>query len=226
MAIKAVFFDVGETLINEARLWNGWAAYLGVPAAVFISALEKTIGDGQHHRHVFDRFRLGFDLETARRDRAARNDTDLFTADDLYPDALPCLRALRARGYMIGIAGNQPAEAERMLSALGVTIEVVTSSASLGVEKPSPAFFKKLIAAAGSAAAEVLCRRSSRQRRAAGAGGGNGLGVPAARTVGTCACQTRRRTVGGLVDHEFSGAAGCARWLEDWGTLNSAAGGW
>ncbi|MEA2903964.1 MAG: hypothetical protein QOI12_1351 [Alphaproteobacteria bacterium] len=155
MAIKAGFFDVGETLINEARLWNGWAAYLGVPAAVFISALEKTIGDGQHHRHVFDRFRPGFDLETARRDRAARNDTDLFTADDLYPDALPCLRALRARGYMIGIAGNQPAEAERMLSALGVTIEVVTSSASLGAEKPSPEFFKQLIAATGSAAAEI-----------------------------------------------------------------------
>jgi FMN phosphatase YigB (HAD superfamily) len=155
MTITTVFFDVGETLINEARLWNAWATYLDVPAAAFIAALEATIAEGRHHRHVFDRFRPGFELEAARRERAARNDTDLFTADDLYPDALPCLHELRARGYRLGIAGNQPAETERMLSALGVAIDVVTSSASLGAEKPAQAFFKKLSAAAGSAAAEI-----------------------------------------------------------------------
>ena len=34
---------------------------------------------------------------------------------DLYPDALPCLRALAAAGYLVGIAGNQPAEVEAFL---------------------------------------------------------------------------------------------------------------
>jgi hypothetical protein len=28
MTLKAVFFDVGETLIDESRMWRGWAAYL------------------------------------------------------------------------------------------------------------------------------------------------------------------------------------------------------
>jgi hypothetical protein len=30
MSIEVVCFDVGETLVNETRLWDGWAAYLGV----------------------------------------------------------------------------------------------------------------------------------------------------------------------------------------------------
>ena len=33
MPIKAVIFDVGETLIDESRVWRGWAAYLKVPEA-------------------------------------------------------------------------------------------------------------------------------------------------------------------------------------------------
>ena len=31
MTIKAVFFDVGETLINEGRLYGAWADWLGIP---------------------------------------------------------------------------------------------------------------------------------------------------------------------------------------------------
>jgi hypothetical protein len=28
--VKAVFFDVGETLMNESRLWSLWADWLGI----------------------------------------------------------------------------------------------------------------------------------------------------------------------------------------------------
>ncbi|MEA2950572.1 MAG: hypothetical protein QOJ96_92 [Alphaproteobacteria bacterium] len=155
MAIKTVFFDVGETLIDEARLWNAWATYLDVPANVFVAALEEVIRDGQHHQRVFERFRPGFDLETARRERAARNDIDLFTASDLYPDAVPCLGMLRERGYAIGIAGNQFAEAEKILKELGLAVDIVTSSASLGAEKPSPMFFKRLAELAGAVPSQI-----------------------------------------------------------------------
>ncbi|MEA2994122.1 MAG: hypothetical protein QOD40_3042 [Alphaproteobacteria bacterium] len=155
MAIKTVFFDVGETLINEARLWNAWATYLDVPANVFVAALEEVIRDGQHHQRVFERFRPGFDLETARRERSARNDIDLFTASDLYPDAVPCLGMLRERGYAIGIAGNQFAEAEKILKELGLAVDIVTSSASLGAEKPSPMFFKRLAELAGAVPSQI-----------------------------------------------------------------------
>jgi HAD superfamily hydrolase (TIGR01549 family) len=124
-------------------------------STLFFWVLDEVIADGEHHRSVFDRLKPGFDVEAARRERAARGDDDLFVAGDLYPDAVPCLRTLRERGYLIGIAGNQPADAERVLKGLGIDLDFVGSSVSWGVEKPSGAFFKKLVQAAGIAASEI-----------------------------------------------------------------------
>jgi FMN phosphatase YigB (HAD superfamily) len=153
--IKTVIFDVGETLIDEGRLWRRWAAYLGVAPEVFLAALDATIMAGEHHRRVFDRLRPGFDLTVARRERAARGDADTFEPGDLYPDAAACIRALRDAGFTIGIAGNQPSGTEQTLSALGLGIEIVASSASLGAAKPSPAFFERLAQRAGVPAANI-----------------------------------------------------------------------
>jgi FMN phosphatase YigB (HAD superfamily) len=102
MAIQAVFFDAGETLFTEARLWTGWAAYLGVSSDEFSAALDDVIARGEHHRKVFERFRPGLDADTARAERAVSGDLDVFDSRDLYPDALPCLRSLRRLGYVIG----------------------------------------------------------------------------------------------------------------------------
>ena len=156
MVIKVVFFDLGETLICEDRLWARWAAYLNVPSAAFLAALDEIIAKGEHHRRVFDRFKPGFDVEAARRERAASGDTDVFDANDLYPDAIPCLRALRDRGYLIGIAGNQPAEAERAMRELGIEVDFTATSARWGVEKPSPAFFAKLTEVSGVLPSEIV----------------------------------------------------------------------
>jgi HAD superfamily hydrolase (TIGR01662 family) len=159
MAIRAVFFDVGETLVNESRLWHLWADWLGVPRAAFRDALDGVIARGAHHRRVFDVVRpdlAPFDVAAARRARVAAGwPDDAFTTADLYPDALPCLRALHALGYVVGIAGNQPVEAEAMLRALDVHVDVVASSARWGVEKPSPAFYERLMAELGLPAAEI-----------------------------------------------------------------------
>ena len=154
--IRAVVFDVGETLVDETRLWAGWAGYLSVPAPVFHAALEDVIAQRQHHHRVFDRFRpQGFDLDAARRERAARGDTDLFGADDLYPDALPALAALRAQGFRIGIAANQPAGAEEALASAGVRADFFATSAVWGVAKPAPEFFLKVVEAAGVQAGQI-----------------------------------------------------------------------
>ena len=153
--IKAVFFDVGETLIDEARMWRGWADYLGVPAQDFFAALQDVIAKGADHRRVFDRFRENFDLAAARREREARGDDDMFGAQDLYPDAARCLRALRARGFRIGIAGNQPDGAVAALEALDLAADHIVSSASLGIAKPDPAFFAKLVEIARMPAHEI-----------------------------------------------------------------------
>jgi HAD superfamily hydrolase (TIGR01662 family) len=144
MAIKVVVFDVGETLINEDRLWDGWAAYLSIEGDVFRSALLEVIANGEHHRSIFERLCPGLDIEAARRDRAARGDFDVFSAADLYPDALPCLRTLRQLGYGVGIAGNQSTDVGTILTELGVEVDFVGSSAKWGVQKPSSAFFTRV----------------------------------------------------------------------------------
>ncbi len=155
MAIKFVFFDVGETLIDETRLRDGWADYLGVDRAGFGAALEEFIARDEHYRGVFERFRPGFDAAAARRERAACRDTHMLDARDVYPDALPCLARLRELGYAVGIAGNQRARSVAALSALGFSGVMIAASATLGVEKPDPRFFAALEASAGVPAASI-----------------------------------------------------------------------
>ena len=65
-------------------------------------------------------------------------------ADDLYPDARPCLVELRRLGLRVGIAANQPDRAAEILSTVGVELDLVATSAAWGVEKPSPAFFARI----------------------------------------------------------------------------------
>ena len=125
-------------------MWRGWAAYLKVPEADFIAALDDVIAQGQPPRHVFDRFRDGFDLVAARRERAAAGESEMFDARDLHADAEPCLRRLRALGYRVGVAGNQPKDAVAALEALNLSADFIAVSATLGVTKPSAAFFEKV----------------------------------------------------------------------------------
>lgn len=41
--MRAVFFDVGETLIDETRMWAEWAWWLGVPCFTFFALLGSLI---------------------------------------------------------------------------------------------------------------------------------------------------------------------------------------
>ena len=45
--IEVVFFDIGETLIDETRLWAGWAAHLGVSSNEFLHVPHETIERGR-----------------------------------------------------------------------------------------------------------------------------------------------------------------------------------
>ena len=42
--------------------------------------------------------------------------------------------------------GDQPARTEEFLQTLGITVDLIASSARWGVEKPSPAFFRRILA--------------------------------------------------------------------------------
>ncbi|MDR3538477.1 MAG: HAD family hydrolase [Acetobacteraceae bacterium] len=153
--IRAVCFDVGETLIDETRHWLEWAAFLGVPPLTLFTAIGVTMERGQSLRRVFEIFRPDLDVSTARQQRAATGWVYEFVAEDLYPDAIPCLAALRERGLKVLVAGNQPPESEASLQLLGLPVDVIASSGGWGVSKPDPAFFAKVVEAAGVPAAEI-----------------------------------------------------------------------
>ncbi len=155
MTVRAVCFDVGETLIDETRHWLEWADFLGVPAMTLFTAIGVTMERGQSLRRVFEIFRPDMDPGTARKIRAAQGWAYDFTARDLYPDAIPCLTALREAGYKVLIAGNQPVEAEAALVRLNVPADLIASSAGWGVAKPDPGFFAKVIDAAGVPAESI-----------------------------------------------------------------------
>jgi FMN phosphatase YigB (HAD superfamily) len=52
--IRAVIFDVGETLVDETRAWGEWADWLGVSRLAFFGALGSVIERGLHHRQFFE----------------------------------------------------------------------------------------------------------------------------------------------------------------------------
>jgi len=90
--------------------------------------------------------------EGHRRDVVREDDCELY---ELYPDALPCLERLREAGVRVGVAANQPRRSEAWLRGrLGPDVLVATSAA-WGVEKPSPAFFARLLELAGEPADRV-----------------------------------------------------------------------
>jgi FMN phosphatase YigB (HAD superfamily) len=143
VALKAVFFDVGETLVDETRAWTALADAAGVPPLTLFGVLGGLIERRDGHSRVFDV--LG--LEPPR--------WSGYELGDLYPDALPCLQALRRVGYLLGIAGNQPQSCEDFLRRAGIDVDVIASSASWDVEKPSPEFFARVAHEAGCDPAEI-----------------------------------------------------------------------
>jgi len=132
--------DVGETLADETRLWSAWADRLGVPRLTFLGILGAGIARGEDHHAPFRLLRPDLDLHAAIADEAMSDD-GWVKASDLYPDAIEGLRRLVEAGYRVGVVGNQPARSESMLASLGVDLELVASSESLGTAKPEPGFF-------------------------------------------------------------------------------------
>ncbi|MEP7361239.1 MAG: HAD-IA family hydrolase [Chloroflexota bacterium] len=150
MADRWVCLDVGETLIDETRVWTSWADVLEVTPLTFMAALGAVLARGGDHRDTFAL--LGFD-DWER----LRPDFDVayggFQERDLYPDAKPAIDALRAAGYKLAIIANQPAERTEELRFLGVRADVMGMSAEMGVHKPDSAFYSAALQRMGDPAA-------------------------------------------------------------------------
>ena len=147
MRERWVCLDVGETLIDETRVWSIWADELNVPRLTFLAALGAVIARGGEHRDVFPIF--GAD-DWQLRMAAVEGQYGGFAVEDLYADAIPALDALREAGFRIAVVANQPSSRADELRAIGVDAEVVAMSESIGVAKPDPAFFDRALELMGS----------------------------------------------------------------------------
>ena len=139
MALKAVVFDVGETLIDETRMWERAADAAGVPRFTLMGVLGGLAARGEHHSAAWKV--LGVDPPAST-----------WGPEDFYPDALPCLEALRSQGYLVGAAGNMPTATEELLRE---HVDLIGSSGRWGVEKPAPEFFDRIVEESGFAAKEI-----------------------------------------------------------------------
>ena len=139
MALKAVVFDVGETLFDETGIWQRAAAATRTPAFTVMGILGGLAARGEHHGKVWEL--LGVERPAS-----------MFEPHELYPDALPCIEALRSRGLRVGAVGNTPETVEEFLRA---HVDFVGSSARWGVEKPDQAFFRRVVEEAGVDSTEI-----------------------------------------------------------------------
>lgn len=147
MTLKAVFFDVGETLVDEERWWRVLAERAGLQPHVVWAALGVTIERGEEHHALWGH--LGVDRPTMW-----WNDLS-YDLGDLYPDAIACLESCRALGLRVGIVGNQTEALERWAKNAALPADVISSSASLSIQKPDPRFFRGIVELAGCSAGEV-----------------------------------------------------------------------
>jgi HAD superfamily hydrolase (TIGR01662 family) len=154
--IDAVVFDVGEVIVDETREYGTWADWLGVPRHTFSAVFGSVIATGRDYRETFQVFRPGFDLAAERDRRAAAGQPETFGEDDLYPEVRPCLTTLRAAGVQVGLAGNQTSRAEGILKSLDLPVDFIGTSDGWGVEKPTLAFFQRLVEEAGCPAGRIL----------------------------------------------------------------------
>src|SRR5690348_6371604 len=143
MELRAVFFDVGETLVDETGVWGRWADWLGVPRLTFAAVLGAVVARGEDHREVFSIVRPDLDFDEAVRRRGASEQS--FILDDLYPDAAPCLRAVQDLGLRVGIAANQPARAADVMRESGLPFDWLLISELEGLRKPDPRFFDRIL---------------------------------------------------------------------------------
>ncbi|MTE12428.1 HAD-IA family hydrolase [Nocardia sp. CT2-14] len=156
--MKAAVFDVGETLIDETRIWCRWADRLGVPRFAFLGVIGGMAATGRPFADAFELMRPGIDVEAEQIAWAAEEPDSLrnnFDADDLYPDARRALGELRRRGITVIIAGNQPPQAKSALERMTLPVDAVYTSAEWELEKPDPKFFARVADVSGVAPGEI-----------------------------------------------------------------------
>ena len=105
-----VVLDVGETIIEESRIWRAWAEELGIPQMTFMSVFGAIVARGQGYHHITDY--IPVEDWRAHRD-AVEERVGGFAGEDLGHLARHVDALLGHRGHGGGLTvlpGAEPAE--------------------------------------------------------------------------------------------------------------------
>jgi HAD superfamily hydrolase (TIGR01662 family) len=137
MVISAVYFDIGETVLDRNREYAALASRYGVSPHTFSAVFGAMIERGGRVTDLPAQFGCPDQPWTGEA-------LDTLVEADLYPDARPSLQRLRDGGMRVGIAGNQTATMSEKLRRLDLPVDDLVTSAELGVAKPDARFFLRL----------------------------------------------------------------------------------
>ena len=127
--VRAVIFDVGETLIDETPNWEHVADVCGVPRFTLMALVGAAIERGESHKRAFEWLGVAEPVES-------------FDSGELYADAVPCLNELRRSGLLVGAVGNMRIVQEDLIRP---HVDFAASSERWRVEKPSREFFARIV---------------------------------------------------------------------------------
>ena len=139
MAVEAVVFDIGETLVDETMMWTRAATNAGVTPFTLMGVLGATIERGTHHDETW-------------RILGVEHPVGTWVDEDWYPDAVPCIERLRKAGYRVCAVGNTPQFIEEHV---GQHVEVLGSSERWQIWKPDPRFFARIVEMVGVPPAKI-----------------------------------------------------------------------
>lgn len=182
MNLRAVFLDIGDTVMRPNPSWEhvyaiGLEEY-GVP--VEIETLRSALRRAYHHGGSgfaggFDPTEEGSFRRTLQLDRAAlaeigigplpeaffRRLSELFMVTGnwhVFPDVVPALDEMKARGLVIGAVSNWVWQLPELLDALNLAshFDFVAASARIGFDKPHREIFRWALEHAHAEPDEVI----------------------------------------------------------------------
>ncbi len=181
---RAVYFDVGDTLLHPRRTLTELLAEVAGDVGIALPGVAFS-GLGDHMRaRVAERTRLGrpftyppeesrkFWLETYQgflshllheedASLLARALLDILSSPEgyaVFDDALPTLQTLRADGLRLGIVSNWESWLPQLLERVGITpiLDHVVISGVCGIEKPDSRIFTLALREAGLGPEQVF----------------------------------------------------------------------
>ena len=185
MTIRAVFFDLGGTLLvmRRDRIISMILSDVGykakpeeVHAAYFraepswLSKYGRQTMSGDETEEAYRQldamiFRILFPGRSAeevdRMSGLTRSQWPTVEKNvplELYPDAVPTLERLKSGGYVLGLVSNAPPDTIRAIESLGLPryLPVIVVSGIVGVSKPNPEIFRIALRQAGAEPAEAV----------------------------------------------------------------------